>query len=132
MDQIPPLARLGSLYATWLTVGVALVGQLVWVSWQYGRLAEDVGHAATVDQVSTVTSKLADLERRVVSIETNGSPNVIALKTAVDVDTRRIDTIEHIVPDQVERLAVSNSAQEERLAGLRRDLDALKAQIDAH
>ena len=100
---------LGNLYATWLTVGVALFGQALWFSWQYGTLSEKVG----------------EVERRATVIEAQGSPLAGTLKNQVDVDGRRLAEIERYVPDRLLALSISETSAETRLSNLEHAVNTL-------
>lgn len=106
---------LGNLYATWLTIGIALMGQALWFSWQYGTLGQ----------------RVTDIERRETLIEQGGSPSLVSVKNQVEINTKRLDIIERYVPDKMLALSTADAAMQERTRAIEDRLLVVARQQEA-
>ncbi|HET7880610.1 MAG TPA: hypothetical protein VFL55_06965 [Acetobacteraceae bacterium] len=103
----------------WIPWVAALLGfgfQIVWFSSQFGALS----------------ARIEDADRRVQSIEQNGSPTVQAIRTEVSINSRRLGNIEDQYATRVASLLSDNAAQNERIGRLQQDVESLKQWRLAH
>ena len=97
----------------WIPWVAALLGfgfQVIWFSSQFG----------------SVSARIEESERRVQSIEQNGSPSVQAISTEVSINSRRLGILEEQYATRVANLLTDNAAQNERLSRLQQDVESLK------
>ena len=97
----------------WIPWVAALLGfgfQVIWFSSQFG----------------SVSARIEESERRVQSIEQNGSPSVQAIRTEVSINSRRLGILEEQYATRVANLLTDNAAQNERLSRLQQDVELLK------
>jgi hypothetical protein len=97
----------------WIPWVAALLGfgfQVIWFSSQFG----------------SVSARIEESERRVQSIEQNGSPSVQAIRTEVSINSRRLGILEEQYATRVANLLTDNAAQNERLSRLQQDVESLK------
>ena len=102
-----------SLSTAWIPWVAALLGfgfQVIWFSSQFG----------------SVSARIEESERRVKSIEQNGSPSVQAIRTEVSINSRRLGILEEQYATRVANLLTDNAAQNERLSRLQQDVELLK------
>jgi len=98
---------------TWIPWVAALLGfgfQIIWFSSQFGSLS----------------ARINESERRVQSIEQNGSPVVQAIRTEVSINSRRIANLEDQYSSKVSGLLTDNAAHGEGMKRMTAEVDSLR------
>lgn len=105
--------------ATWIPWVAALLGfgvQIIWFSSLFGA----------------ISARVEDAERRISSIEQNGSPVVQGLRTEMSINTRRLATLEDQYATKVSSLLTDTAAQTERLNLIKSEVESLRQWRIAH
>jgi hypothetical protein len=100
----------GATWIPWVGALLGFVFQGSWFSSQFGA----------------VTAKVEEAERRVTTLEQNGSPMVQATRTEVSINSRRLTNLEEAYSAKVSNLFTDNASQNERVRLALDELDNLR------
>lgn len=118
----------GSFQVNWQIVAIVfgLIGQAWWLATDLSATKTSVAQLGVALQNKAEHGETSDLARRISTIEQLGSPVLQGLRTQIDVNTRRLDTLEQYVPGTITKLTTQDAQQLERIIALQHEMDRLR------